>query len=181
MIYFVSGNEIKLREVRTIIPEIQSYNIDLTEIQSLSPRDIIENKLEQAQKIFEKDQLATGCVVDDISFGLSYLNGMPGTLVKWWEKCIKAAKYYDIAEKEGNFDASVTHALGYIDRSGNRIILKSTHYGKVVAPQKGIADGFYEVFVPAKGNLTYSQIEDPAERMKNHPRGDNLKKLRSMI
>ena len=48
-IYLISGNEGKLREFRSIIPQVKNIRLELDEIQSLDPIKIIEHKLNNAK------------------------------------------------------------------------------------------------------------------------------------
>src|SRR6185312_13203730 len=72
----VTGNPGKLAEWRRILPpeyELESLDIDLTEIQSLDSREITADKARRAFK-----QAGKPVIVEDLSAGLDILNGLPG-------------------------------------------------------------------------------------------------------
>ena len=77
-IFFITGNQGKLREVRELLPDIQGIELDLTEIQELDATKIIRAKLAEAQKSH-----AGRFIVEDTSLYLDDMNGLPGPLVKW--------------------------------------------------------------------------------------------------
>ena len=82
-IYFVPGNENKLNEAKKILPEIEGLNIDLIEIQSIDSQEIIEHKLNEAKK-----HHSGNFVVEDTSLELVAMKGLPGPLIKFFEKSI---------------------------------------------------------------------------------------------
>ena len=47
---FITGNKDKLREVQTLIPDVQSIDLDLPEIQEIDPHKVIAAKLVEARK-----------------------------------------------------------------------------------------------------------------------------------
>lgn len=94
-ISFVTGNEMKRREVNTILNscgatkgptpdtslvDLRLLNVDLPEIQELNTEAIAKNKAIQAA------QLANGpCVVEDTSLAFFALGGMPGPFIKFFQ------------------------------------------------------------------------------------------------
>lgn len=94
-ISFVTGNEMKRREVNTILNscgatkgptpntslvDLRLLNVDLPEIQEINTEAIAKNKAIQAA------QLANGpCVVEDTSLAFNALGGMPGPFIKFFQ------------------------------------------------------------------------------------------------
>ena len=78
MLYFVTGNPGKLAEIKSLLPEVEQLDIDLTEIQDIDARNIIREKLTEARR-HQKGEL----LVEDTSLYLDCLNGFPGPLIKW--------------------------------------------------------------------------------------------------
>ena len=79
-LFFITGNENKLREARSIFPDIKGLNIDLIEIQSIDSRKIIEHKLNDAKK-----HHSGSFIVEDTSLELISMKGLPGPLIKFFE------------------------------------------------------------------------------------------------
>lgn len=83
MIYFITGNKNKFEEVRAILPDAEQLDIDLPEIQEIDAHGIIRAKLHAAFAHEEGE-----FIVEDLSFYLECLNGLPGPLIKWFLKTI---------------------------------------------------------------------------------------------
>jgi inosine/xanthosine triphosphate pyrophosphatase family protein len=49
-LWFITGNQDKLREVQVLIPGVQGIDLDLPEIQELDPHKVIAAKLREARK-----------------------------------------------------------------------------------------------------------------------------------
>src|SRR5437763_98051 len=107
MLHFITGNQHKVDEVREIIPDINQLDIDLDEIQEIEPKKVIEHKLREARK-HQPGLIA----VEDVSFVLECLNGLPGPLIKWFLKTIGAAGIVKIAEAYGNHRAFAVATVG---------------------------------------------------------------------
>ena len=71
-ITFITGNKNKFEEAQKIISDLEQSDIDLTEVQSVDPKEVIEHKLDEAKK-FMKGNL----VVEDTSLYFEALNGLP--------------------------------------------------------------------------------------------------------
>ena len=87
-VYFITGNKGKLEEARSILSDIEvdikHIELDLPEIQDISPENIIIAKLEEAFK----QKTGVCFIVDDTSLHMDCLNGLPGPLAKWFLKTI---------------------------------------------------------------------------------------------
>src|SRR3989338_8013701 len=92
-LYFITGNENKLKEAKEIMPEIKGLNMDLLEIQDINPHKIIKHKVEEARK-----QVPGRFIVEDVSFYLEAINGLPGPLIKWFLKTIGVEGIVKIAK-----------------------------------------------------------------------------------
>jgi non-canonical purine NTP pyrophosphatase (RdgB/HAM1 family) len=105
-IAFVTGNQMKVREVNMILTEhgatrgpnpdtslvqLRVLNVDLPEIQEVSTEAIAKNKAIQGS------QLAGGaCVVEDTSLHFTALGGMPGPFIKWFQNTLKSEGLYNL-------------------------------------------------------------------------------------
>jgi inosine/xanthosine triphosphate pyrophosphatase family protein len=77
-LYFITGNSNKFAEAKMILPGLEQLDIDLPEIQSLDPKEIISYKLQEARnKISDKK-----FIVEDTSLVFDAWNGLPGPLIK---------------------------------------------------------------------------------------------------
>ena len=88
-IYLISGNEGKLREFQSIIPQVKNIRLELDEIQSLDPIKIIEHKLNSAKNKLNNEGINFDyIIVEDTSLFIDSLNGLPGPFIKFFLKSI---------------------------------------------------------------------------------------------
>ena len=183
---FISGNLNKVEEIKTFFPDIQSKDVDLSEIQTLDYSDIIEAKLLAAASFLKLDLSLKRdeILVDDIGFEIGCLNGFPGPFVKFYEKNNTELDYFNLCKASNNYKASVVHSLGYllsnIDGSIEIQIFEHRLNGQVVYPRDGFGSGFYKVFVPESHVSTFSEMSTE-ERNTISPRGKNLKSLKGYL
>ncbi|MBI2053599.1 MAG: non-canonical purine NTP pyrophosphatase [Candidatus Sungbacteria bacterium] len=155
-ITFVTQNKNKLADAQKLLPEfeIEHVDFDVPEIQSLDPKEIIEQKLEHAYGKIKKP-----CFVMDASLALDCLNGFPGPFIKWWfEHTVGEEKTCAIAELFGERGITWTNVLGYFDG-------KDTHYleetVKGTLPEKPRGkDGYHwdTIFIPAGETETFAEM-----------------------
>jgi len=72
-----------------VLPELEQLDIDLPEIQSLDPQEILRYKLDAAIK--SSPTLLSqggGIIVEDTSLVFHAWNGLPGPFVKWYLECV---------------------------------------------------------------------------------------------
>lgn len=115
-IYFVTGNKNKLKEAQMIWSEIEGLELDLTEIQELEPKKILEEKLEEAKKYKPNKNL----MVEDLSLEIDGMNGLPGPLIKWFLKSVVREGVYKMAKMFGNQKAVARVTLGFTDGKENK-------------------------------------------------------------
>ncbi len=152
-IQFITGNENKFQEVKTIMPQLEQLNIDLPEIQEIDAKKVIEAKLQEAKNLFEGE-----FVVEDTSLYLNCLNGLPGPLIKWFEKTIGNDGIYDIADKHNDYKAYAKTFVGYIDEEGRISFFEGMIEGKIVEPQGENDFGWGPIFIPSGQDETFAQM-----------------------
>ena len=82
-LYFITGNQHKFFEAKKVLPEIEQVELDLVEIQSMNPKEIITAKLKEAIK---KHPGPLFC--EDVSLNIAAFNEFPGPLVKFWNNSL---------------------------------------------------------------------------------------------
>jgi len=152
-IQFITGNENKFKEAQQIIPGLVQLNIDLPEIQEIDAYEVIKIKLVEARK-HQKGIF----VVEDTSLYLDCLNGLPGPLIKWFEKTIGNDGLYDIAKKYHNYGAQAKTIVGYSDECGNVEFFEGILDGKIVAPVGKNDFGWSPIFQLNKIGKTFAQM-----------------------
>src|SRR4051812_46598585 len=96
MLYFITGNAGKFREVAAVLPDIVQLELDVDEIQSLDPQEVIEHNLQQAAGQHDGE-----FIVEDTSVIFNCIDPLPGTFIKWFEKGMGIDR---VAELVGRYD-----------------------------------------------------------------------------
>ncbi|MBP9750126.1 MAG: hypothetical protein KBD21_05350 [Candidatus Pacebacteria bacterium] len=110
-ITFLTGNAGKFKEAQAILPELVQLDVDLSEIQSLHPREVIVAKLDEARK----RGVAGAIVVEDTSLYIDALGGLPGPLIKWFLNRLKAEGIAELVEKLGKGNTAEARCIvGYL-------------------------------------------------------------------
>lgn len=150
--YFVTGSAGKFAEVKALIPDVEQLNINLPEIQSIDPQEIITAKLEAAQ------QHASGeYMVEDTGLYLDCLNGLPGPLIKWFSEAIGIEGVAELASKYPSQRAHATTWIGYSPHSGQYYFFEGTISGTIVSP-RGEGFGWDAIFQPDGFTKTFGEI-----------------------
>ncbi len=158
-LYFITGNPNKLKEVRAILGDVIHLDLNLAEIQSSDPEEVIRAKLESAI-IHHKGPL----IVEDTSLHMDCLNGLPGPLIKWFMNHGGAPHLFKIAEKFGEYGAQARCTMGLYD-SGEIYFFEGVVNGRIVSPKGETDFGWDPVFQPDGFCLSYAQM---SKEMKNN-------------
>jgi len=155
-LYFITGNEHKFEEFTQILsPEIKVYqkDIDLPEIQSIDPREVIRFKLIEASK-YQQGEL----LVEDTSLTLEALNyKLPGPLIKWFVKALDRKGIFEIANKAGLFGAEAKTVVGY--SNGKEVLFfEGIIKGKIVKQKGESGFGWDPIFVPEGKTKTFAEM-----------------------
>lgn len=142
-VYFVTGNEMKAREVARIMPGIERISLDLPEIQSLDPQEVIKEKLSEAHRL-EPDKIL---VVEDVTYSVKGLGELPGTLVKWFVTSVGPAGIYEMVGSKDP-ETIVCANLGLVKPSGEMMFFTGEIKGKTVSPAGGEGFHFDSIFMP---------------------------------
>jgi inosine triphosphate pyrophosphatase len=163
-IFLVTGNAGKLEEWRRQLPgdiELDSIDVDLPEIQSINPEEIVTDKAKRAYA-------ATGkpVAVEDVSAGLVKLGGLPGPFVKFFIKTLGEDALSVLAGQE-NEPAVVSCSIAYYD--GHTLLtVRGDVEGRVVASRGSNGFGFDRTFVPKGHDLTYAEMSGDEKDSVSH-------------
>ncbi len=175
MIHFITGNRRKFDEVRAIIPELEQLDLDLPEIQALDPHAIIRAKLEAAREHHDGS-----FIVEDVSVSLEALNGLPGPLIKWFERSIGNEGIVELSQKLGDDRAAITSTIGYAAENGSMKLFDGTLTGRIV-PARGNKDfGWGPIFQPDGQSQTFGEMER-ADKFALGYRGEAVRQLKTFF
>lgn len=159
-ISFVTGNEMKAKEMRMILadhgatrgpdPETSMVDlkllaVDLPEIQEISTEAVAKNKAIQGA------QLAGGaCVVEDTSLEFTALGGMPGPFIKWFQNKLQSQGLYNLLSAYEDKTATAVCTLAFCPYPhADPVLFTGTTKGKIIEPvvsDRGF--GWDSIFVP---------------------------------
>jgi inosine triphosphate pyrophosphatase len=154
-LYVITGNKNKFEHIKYILPEAIQLDIDLPEIQELNPKKVIEAKLHEARKHHEGE-----FIVEDVSFSMECINGLPGPFIKWFLETIGAEGLANLAEKLGQQHATVTIHVGYVNHHGEIFYSEGYDKGIVVKPRGKAGFGWNPIFQPYGSDKTYAEIKE---------------------
>ena len=160
-IYLITSNEGKVREFQSLISEVKNFQLELDEIQSLDPTEIIENKLRSAaNKLNDKNIAFDYILVEDTSLFIDTFNGLPGPFIKFFLKSIgneglsKLTNLYS-----DNVRASAKTYIGLIDSNGNSHFFEGEIKGKISNEPRGDNGfGWDKIFIPNGSNKTFAEM-----------------------
>lgn len=175
-ILFITGNPNKLKEAKTIMPEIEGCDIDLPEIQELEPKKILEYKLEEAKRHKPNINL----MVEDLSLEINGMNGLPGPLIKWFLKSVGKEGVWKLAKMFGNQEAVARLTLGFCDEDGENKYFEGVVKGKIVEPRGNSDFGWDPIFQPGEYNKTYAEMGTEEKNKISH-RKIALEKLKDYL
>lgn len=152
-LFFITGNKNKFEEARSIISDLNQFEIDLPEIQNIDPRIIIKAKLLEAFN-HRKGEF----IVEDTSLYLDCLNGLPGPLIKWFLETIGNNGLYNIAKKLNNFNAEAKTVIGYAKNKKEIKFFEGIVKGRIVSPKGKQGFGWDPIFKPKSFDKTFAEM-----------------------
>src|SRR3989344_1886782 len=149
--YFITGNENKFKEVQAMLPKVEQLNIDLIEIQSKDAKEILKHKLQEAQKDHTGE-----FIVEDTSLYLEGMNGLPGPLIKWFEKTIALQGIADLTKVFGD-KAKAVVLIGYANNTKIEFF-EGVIEGTIVSPRGENGFGWDKIFIPKGYDKTFAEM-----------------------
>jgi inosine triphosphate pyrophosphatase len=163
-LYFVTGNKEKLKEARSILAdfEIEQVEVDLPELQG-EPDDIAKEKARIAC-----EKTGKRIFIDDTSFCLNCLNGMPGPYIKDFLKKIGVDGVSDLALRYKDHSAYAQVCIGYCEPGKEAHVFKGRIDGRIVTPQGENGFQWDKIFVPDGYSQTFAQMSAEEKNKISH-------------
>lgn len=173
-LYFITSNAGKFAEVRELLPNVKNLSLDLPEIQSVDPREIIYAKLQEALK-YQHGRF----IVEDTSLYLDALNGLPGPLIKWFELKLGNQGIVHLVRTLGNDRAEAVTFFGYADGKDIRFF-EGRLKGRIVPIRGDFGFGWDPIFQPEGHTKTLAEMS-PEEKNMISMRKNALEKLKDYL
>ena len=151
---FITGNKGKFEEASKIITNLEQSDIDLVEIQSLDPKEIIKAKLDEARKTTQGD-----IVVEDGGLYIESLNGLPGPLIKWFMKALDNDGLFKLVEQSENKKAEAKVIIGVGFENEKVEFFEGSVSGTIVAPRGDNGFGWDKIFTPDGFDKTFAEMQ----------------------
>ncbi|MBI2631149.1 non-canonical purine NTP pyrophosphatase [Candidatus Nomurabacteria bacterium] len=152
-ITYITGNQKKADYLASYLGHpISHKKVDLDEIQSLDLKKIIQHKVRQAYDIVKGP-----VVVEDTSFEIKTLGGLPGPFIKYF---LERMTYEDICALVDGKDRSATGrcVFGYFDGEHEEYFEGSVNGTVSHKPAGEGAFGFGRIFMPEGFNGTQAEL-----------------------
>lgn len=172
---FITGNQNKFQEVKQIIPYLEQLDLDLTEIQSLDPHEIIKHKLQEAQK-----HKPENIVVEDQYINVHCLKGLPGPFIKWFLKTLDLNGIAELVHKYPNHNATASVIIGYLKSQNDISYFEGSIEGKIVKPRGDNGFGWDPIFEEIKSGKTFAEMT-PKEKNQISMRKIAFQKLKNYL
>jgi non-canonical purine NTP pyrophosphatase (RdgB/HAM1 family) len=173
---FITGNQHKADYLADNLGiAVRHQKVDLEEIQSLDLATVVEHKAKSAYAV-----VGSPVLVEDISFVLHAMNGLPGPLIKWFLATLGNAGVAELAGRLDTQNATVTIMYGLYD--GHELHTFEAHTdGHVAAkPQGEHGFGFQDIFIPGDATKTFAEMT-PEEMQPYYHRLRAVNKLRAYL
>ena len=172
---FVTGNSNKIREAQDILGfDLDHAEIDLEEIQTYDIQTAVTAKVNQAW-----ETLQCPVMVEDSGLIFTSWNGLPGALVKWFEKTVGCDGVLRMLKDFDNREAFAVCMVAIHDGKEVRIA-EGRVQGQVSETMKGDNGfGWDVIFIPDGHSRTYAEMDHKEKNAISHRRlaYEEIKKL----
>ena len=153
---FVTGNQKKADFLAKYLGlPLTHKKLDLDEVQSLDLREIAEHKARQAYSIIRSPVL-----VEDISFTLSSMNGLPGPFIKWFIQEIGFEKLCRLADLSDERKAVTAVCYAYFDGREMKFFEGRLAGSVPQHPRGDDGFGFNGIFIPDGQDKTNAEMNE---------------------
>jgi inosine triphosphate pyrophosphatase len=178
-IYFVTGNQNKLRETRAKIGDeipIEAHSLDLPEYQG-HPLEIASMKCRAAY-----DAVKAPVIVEDTSLCFNAFGGLPGPYIKWFLENLKPEGLYKMLSAFEDKSAYAQCIFAYFDGETMKdpILFDGRCPGTIVPPCAIARFGWDPIFKPDGFENTFADMDQDVKIQISH-RGRALSKLQEFF
>jgi non-canonical purine NTP pyrophosphatase (RdgB/HAM1 family) len=152
---FITGNANKADQLgRYLSFPVSHTKLDISEIQSLDLEEVAIEKAKAAYAI-----LGTPVLVEDTALTFESLNGLPGTLIKWFFESVGNEGLCKILNGYQSRAAKAETCFALCDETGVHLF-KGACEGRVPDSPRGDTDfGWNSIFIPEDTDLTWAEMD----------------------
>jgi len=152
---FVTGNANKADQLgRYLSFPVSHIKLDIPEIQSLDLEKVASEKAKSAYVM-----LGSPVLVEDTALTFESLNGLPGTLVKWFFESVGNKGLCKMLDGYQSRAAKAETCFALCDETGLHLF-KSAYEGSVPDFPRGDMDfGWNPIFIPEGADLTWAEMD----------------------
>lgn len=158
MVYYVTGNEDKVRTAKLYLSEfgipIEGKKLDLIEEQSDSVEEVALSKATQAFEI-----LKSPLIVTDAGWYIKSLNGFPGLFMKYINQWFRSEDFLKLMEGKNDTSVTLKEGLCYVDNNGTKIFTQEI-VGKVLDAPQGTGLPSDQVISLSKSGMSIAQARE---------------------
>ncbi len=152
---YVTGNLQKAKRFSYMLGlDIDSVAIDVTELQSLDVRLIVEHKAREAYAKVKKP-----VIVEDTTLQFNALGALPGPLIKWFLEELHPEGLCKLLEGKSR-DALAGSAIGYFDGTTLEIFIREISGEIATEPRGSNGWGWDPVFIEKGADKTNAELTD---------------------
>ena len=175
-LHFATSNPNKLRELSELLEhQLESFPLDLQEIQTTDLQELVKNKLQQAY-----EHIQAPVIVEDTSLYFEAWNELPGPLVKWFLQNLGLAGMVSALYGFDNKSAHAVCCLGFTNDGKSMHLFEGKVKGSIVEGRGSINFGWDAIFQPAGHQQTFGEMT-PEEKHRLSPRGKAAAKFKYFL
>ncbi len=180
----ITGNKGKVKEFKELLNikklRIDYQSLELPEIQSMKIEQVGEYKTKSALNYHAEIAGYDAVLTDDTALTCEALNGLPGTLIKWFIDCIGIDGLINLLKaKSTDTIATCLLSLGII-KTGEVLLFRGDISGKLVPAMGKNGFGWDRIFLPNDQKVTFGEMDICKKNLISH-RAIAAKKLRCWL
>lgn len=146
----------KAREIALVLERpLTHLAVDLPELQTIHPQDVIEAKVRAAYA-----QVQQPVLVEDTGLLIHGWHGLPGALIRWFLETVGTAGICTMIEKFPDRSATAIACIGYFNGKACHTFLGETTGTIAPEPRGTRGFGWDPIFIPDGYNRTFAELSE---------------------
>lgn len=173
--FFLSWNKHKFAEMKLLFPTLEQVDIQLDEIQSLDPKEVVQHKLKAGMTQLPGQKL----IVEDTSLVIESRGGLPGPFIKRFLQEVKDVGIWQMVKDFPEKKAFGRSMIGYFDGEKTHFFEWIVH-GQIVEPTVTSPFGRDALFLPDGRDKTFGHMTMEEKNKISH-RANALRKFQEFL